>query len=619
MATISDLMIRIGIDTDRVRKGAGKVVGSLEKSFGRLDKVAGTAIKTMSGISGIAPLAAGAAGGVIALGATFAAAGAAAGVFGGVLASTVTDISENATKYEDLADKIRLYGREAELAGKYGLDQNKILDKQAKAMLELESRLSLLPPAERKATLEFINMKNSWADFVDDNKPTTFAFLTKGYALIGNVVERLQPLFNIGAVAADRLLNRLAAVVDGGFIERLSARAAPAMNSLVTIIMNLGTVFSNVFGKMGDAQGQKMLDWIEALTGKWAAWATESRQDTGLNAFVAYMTENGPKLVTMLGDLVTAAQNIVKALSPFAPISLAIAGGLTAVLAAIPPDVITALVSAYLAWSTALKLWAAWQTIATAVQWAQNTALWAWPGTWIIAGILALVAVIILIATKTTWFQTIWQHVWDFLKGVGAWFAGPFANFFIKAWQGVLNFFKMIGAWFAGPFAGFFTSMWGKITGAFTTAYNWLTKKWNSMVSFLKGIKDKAVSALSGIWDGLQSGFKKAVNWVISKWNSISFSIPSINVFGQQLGGGTIALPKIPQLAEGGLVRARAGGTLVNVGEGGRDEAVVPLDRMPDVAQNRSDRPIVVQVVPGGEQEFRRWIKRSIRVTGALA
>jgi len=33
----------------------------------------------------------------------------------------------------------------------------------------------------------------------------------------------------------------------------------------------------------------------------------------------------------------------------------------------------------------------------------------------------------------------------------------------------------------------------------------------------------------------------------------------------------------IPQMASGGVVKARPGGTLVNVGEAGRDEAIVPL------------------------------------------
>lgn len=644
MATISDLMIRIGIDASRVRKGAGKAVDSLDRAFRKLDNVAGSAIKTMAGVSGVAPLAAGAAGGVVALGSAFAAAGAAAGVFGAVLKTTIGDVSENATKVEDLSEKIRLYGRSAEMAGKYGLESAKYTDKQTKAMLELEARLSLLPPAERKATMAFIGMKNSWADFVDDNKPTTFAFLEKSYGLIGKVVGKLQPLFDIGALAADRLLNKMNNLVDGGFIERLAARAAPAMNSLVTIIMNLGTVFGNIFGKMGDAQGQKMLDWIEALTGKWAAWATESRQDTGLNAFVKYMTENGPKLVELLGNLVDAAQNIVKALAPFAPISMAIASGLTAVLAAIPPEVLTTLVAGYLAWSTALKVWAAYQAAATAVQWAQNSAMLAWPGTWIIAGILALIAVIVLIATKTTWFQTAWKHTWEFLKMVGAWFAGPFADFFVKAWQAVwdwmkglaawfagpfarffidawnavLNFFRSVGAWFSGPFAQFFVNAWNKIKSAFNTSVEWVKAKGRSFIDFWKSVPGKISSALGAIFNPLKDGFRKAINWVIGKWNGLSFSIPSISVFGQTFGGGTIGVPNIPQLAQGGLVRARSGGTLVNVGEGGEDEAVVPLSRMPDVAQSRDDRPIILQVVPGGEQEFRRWISRSIRVKGAL-
>ena len=42
-------------------------------------------------------------------------------------------------------------------------------------------------------------------------------------------------------------------------------------------------------------------------------------------------------------------------------------------------------------------------------------------------------------------------------------------------------------------------------------------------------------------------------------------------------GGGSV---DVPQLAKGGIVPARPGGTLVNVGEGGEAEAVVPLSKM---------------------------------------
>ncbi|WP_433232412.1 phage tail tape measure protein [Micromonospora sp. CA-248260] len=73
----------------------------------------------------------------------------------------------------------------------------------------------------------------------------------------------------------------------------------------------------------------------------------------------------------------------------------------------------------------------------TVVQTALNVAMSLNPVGAIILGVMLLIGVIVLIATKTTWFQSIWQAVWGFLKGVGAWFAGPFAGFFVSAWQAI--------------------------------------------------------------------------------------------------------------------------------------------------------------------------------------
>lgn len=42
-------------------------------------------------------------------------------------------------------------------------------------------------------------------------------------------------------------------------------------------------------------------------------------------------------------------------------------------------------------------------------------------------------------------------------------------------------------------------------------------------------------------------------------------------------------IPDIPELANGGIIRARSGGTLALVGEGGQDEAVIPLSKLGDM------------------------------------
>jgi hypothetical protein len=277
--------------------------------------------------------------------------------------------------------------------------------------------------------------------------------------------------------------------------------------------------------------------------------------------------------------------------------------------------------------------------VVVAVQWAWNAALALSPVTWIIIGIVALIAVIVLVATKTRFFQTVWQSVWNFLKAVGAWFAGPFANFYITAWQHIWSVLKAIGAWFAGPFASFFVTLWNKVVAVFkwgvsmVKAYinTWrilfnLVKSWvgsalsyvignfNRLVSFLSGVRSRIKSVLSGFWDGLKSGFRIAINYVIGKWNSLHFTIPSFSILGKSFGGGTVGVPNIPFLAEGGIV---TGPTMAVVGEGGEDEVVAPLSKLPEIA-GRDERPIVVQVAPGGEQEFRRWIKKTIRVVGPL-
>jgi hypothetical protein len=81
---------------------------------------------------------------------------------------------------------------------------------------------------------------------------------------------------------------------------------------------------------------------------------------------------------------------------------------------------------------------------------------------------------------------------------------------------------------------------------------------------------------------GLIAVFKTVFNTIGTLWNNsfgrISFTIPDIK--GVPGRGTSFSIPKIPALADGGIVKASPGGTLALIGEGGKDEAVIPLDRM---------------------------------------
>lgn len=72
-----------------------------------------------------------------------------------------------------------------------------------------------------------------------------------------------------------------------------------------------------------------------------------------------------------------------------------------------------------------------------------NAELWANPIGLIILAIVGLVAAFIYLWTHSEAFRKfwigLWNDIWGFLKMVGAWFAGPFAGFFVGAWHAIAD------------------------------------------------------------------------------------------------------------------------------------------------------------------------------------
>ena len=106
------------------------------------------------------------------------------------------------------------------------------------------------------------------------------------------------------------------------------------------------------------------------------------------------------------------------------------------------------------------------------------------------------------------------------------------------------------------------------------------TGVWIGISGFLKGI----INGMLGLIQGLVNGVIDGVNVLIKALNKIKFTVPSWipGIGGESFGFAIPELTKIriPQLAEGGIVMPKPGGTLANIGEAGRPEAVIPLDRM---------------------------------------
>jgi hypothetical protein len=137
----------------------------------------------------------------------------------------------------------------------------------------------------------------------------------------------------------------------------------------------------------------------------------------------------------------------------------------------------------------------------------------------------------------------------------------------------------------------------GIVVGLLVAAYNRFSAFKTIVDSVFGAIKWWVTNVTIPVIESLLGVFKAVFNGIASVWNNtvgkLSISIPDIP--GLPGRGKTFAIPKIPMLADGGIVKASSGGTLALIGEGGQDEAVIPLNRLNNYGGGESNVNIYVQ------------------------
>jgi hypothetical protein len=151
---------------------------------------------------------------------------------------------------------------------------------------------------------------------------------------------------------------------------------------------------------------------------------------------------------------------------------------------------------ATLAQAAAGKVAAAGSKVWAAGQWLLNSAFLASPITWIVVGVVALIAVIVLIAKKTDFFSKAWRASWSWIKTAAS-----------NTW----DFLKKIPGWIGTAFG----KVGNYILAPYKAAFNGIARAWNATVGQL--------------------------SWSVPSW------IPFI-------GGNTISVPHLPTFHAGGVV-----------------------------------------------------------------
>lgn len=359
--------------------------------------------------------------------------------------------------------------------------------------------------------------------------------------MLGYLAPQLsQVLVTIGETVGTFLTNFANALAQPAFGDALLAffdglaavlgSLGPVMPSLVEGISNAAIVFGNLLGAVGPALADALAIAAELITALSPALilVTDALAPIlvgGLDLLLGLIEDLSGPLRENPGLVIAAAAawGILNAAMAAHALSLqvAAAGGL----------------AKYLASMNVVKVaTAAW----AAVQWVLNAAMTANPIGIIIVAVGLLIAGIVLIATKTTWFQDIWNTVWGGIKAaasaVGEWFSGTFVNWITSAIGFVTGYFTwQINMW-RFIFTAFWIMIqvvWYAITGIFTLAVNTIK---NSVSSGFNAVKDKATSIMTGMRDSISNAIRNISSAFTGLKNNITGVFSNAGTWLQDIG-----------------------------------------------------------------------------------
>ncbi|MFC8171213.1 phage tail tape measure protein [Streptomyces sp. NPDC057325] len=284
------------------------------------------------------------------------------------------------------------------------------------------------------------------------------------------------------------------------------------------------------------------------------------------------------------------------------------------------PALVEALVVGMLSFAVALG-------IVTAATWLWNLALLASPVTWIILGIIALIAVIALIIVK--WDEVsaatsrVWDEITETLGEAWDWCADAAADWWHNTTEPWISGWDWLYRNVFGPIGRFFTETLPRWFNDGTAA---VEKTWDDTLNWFGALPGRLASIGSGLWSWITDGLKDALNGAIYLINMGIWSINNslISQVNRLPGVDIGYIPYIPMLASGGVT---TGPTLAMIGEGAEQEAVLPLSVLDNML--RSVAGPVVQVgsspqeqrlvidVRGGEDEFVRFFRAVVDTKAA--
>lgn len=160
------------------------------------------------------------------------------------------------------------------------------------------------------------------------------------------------------------------------------------------------------------------------------------------------------------------------------------------------------------------------------------------PWAWIAIAVVALIAALVLLATQTTFFQTVWQAVASFATAVWQ----QFTAFVMAAWNNTVNFLQGL----ANNVGNFFGSVANGISAAWNAGFNFVRSVVSGALNFVIGLVNNVRNVASAVANAVGSFFASGFNYaravafsviyaIAGTFNNISNTVSSVITWVQNI------------------------------------------------------------------------------------
>lgn len=385
----------------------------------------------------------------------------------------------------------------------------------------------------------------------------SFSEMTASGASLGDVLSLMAEEAEKNGVS---MVDMFSSIEAGKAALSIASGEAQTFNSNLEAMANTSGLVDEAYGKVTETLSSQTSILIESFKNLGIAIGTGGDVDSAIQnlstSFVNFASVALPVVGQTISGLFGAFMNLPTPMLIVVGALASLAAGITAynTVAAIS-SAITAAKAAVEA-GEATTLWGA-----VAAQIGLNTAMLASPITWVVAGIVALVAAFVILWNKSEGFRNFWIGLWEVIKSAAstAWEAiktffssawdfiknvwGKAGEFFSSIWESIKNVFSVVVEWFSNIFSsawdgikniwsavtGFFSGIWNGIVAVFSVAGSWFAGIFSAAWNAIKDIWSNVTTFFSGIWSGIQGAFSSVTSWFSEKFSAAKNAI--LNVF----------------------------------------------------------------------------------------